>query len=153
MIRGTACSINRKYRQETKTPPSSRMSELELNRSCCDLHQFKPLTVDPTFNIGAFSVTPISYQHLLIQTKQGQKHPTPTGPVLVHERKTKETYSLFCGALKAQKPELSNLLPYGADDEEALANAFGENFERTTHLLCSSHMSKNVESQLVEWKK
>ena len=36
------------------------------------------------------------------------------------------------------------------DDEEALSSAFTENFKRTTHLLCSNHLRKNVECRLVE---
>ena len=48
----------------------------DLQRFCCNGHTFKPLTVDPTFNIGNFNVTPISYQYLLVETKQGQKPPT-----------------------------------------------------------------------------
>ena len=59
----------------------------DLNRFCCNTNLFKPLTVDPTFNIGEFNVTPISYQNLLLETKQGH-HPTLIGPVLVHEKKT-----------------------------------------------------------------
>lgn len=68
----------------------------------------------------------------------------------MHEKKIKETYSFFCGALKTLKPELANLLAYGADDEEALSSAFGENFERTTQLLCSIHLKKNAENRLVQ---
>jgi hypothetical protein len=48
------------------------------------------------------------------------------------------------------KPDLANLLAYGTDDEEALSSAFGENFERATHLLCSIHLKKTVENRLVE---
>ena len=98
---------------------------------------------------GEFNVTLISYQNLLLETKQGQ-HPTLIGPLLVHEKKTKETYSLFCGALRTLKPDLANLLTYGTDDEEALSSAFGENFERITQLLCSIRLKKNVENRLVE---
>ena len=64
--------------------------------------------------------------------------------------KTKETYSLFCGALRTLKPDLANLLAYGTDDEEAHFSAFRENFERTTQLLCSIHLKKNVGNRLVE---
>ena len=122
----------------------------DLKRFCCDVNLFKPLTVDPTFDIGEFNVTPISYENLLLETKHGDQYPTIIGPVLVHEKKTKETYSLFCGALKTLKPDLKDLLAYGTDDEEALSSAFTENFERTTHLLCSNHLRKNVECRLVE---
>ncbi len=134
-------------------PLSVLASERQLNdlqRFCCNVNKFQPLTVDPTFNIGEFNVTPISYQNLLMHTKQEKKHPTIIGPVLLHEKKTKETYSLFCGVLKALKPALNDLLAFGTDDEEPLANAFDENFQRSTHLLCSIHMLKNVESRLVE---
>ena len=56
----------------------------DLHRFRCNVKLFKPLTVDPTFNIGEFNVTPISYENLLLETKQGQ-HPTLIGPVPVHE--------------------------------------------------------------------
>jgi hypothetical protein len=48
---------------------------------------------------------------------------------LIHEKKTKETYSSFCGVLKTLKPELNDLLAFGTDDEEALGNAFNENVQ------------------------
>ena len=73
----------------------------DLKRFCCNETEFKPLTVDPTFNIGQFNVTPISYQHLLLDTRKDEKHPTLIGPVLIHERKTEETYSTFASSLKA----------------------------------------------------
>ena len=120
-----------------------------LQRFCCNLRQFKPLTVDHTFNIGEFNVTPISYQSLVVETKQTKKYPTLIGPVLVHEKKTQESYFVFCGSLKALKPGLADLLAFGTDDEEALSNAFNENFERATHLLCTNHLQKNVESRLI----
>jgi hypothetical protein len=40
----------------------------DLNRFCCDETGFKLFTVDPTFNIGQFNVSPISYQYLLHNT-------------------------------------------------------------------------------------
>lgn len=120
----------------------------DIKRFCCNTKEFKPLTVDPTFNLGQFNVTPISYQHLLLETRKEGKHPTLIGPVLLHERKTEETYSLFCGSLKALEPELSNLLAFGTDDELALINGFNNNFERATHLLCEIHLKKNIESRL-----
>ena len=63
----------------------------DLHRFCCNLHQFKPLTVDPTFNIGESNVTPISHQRLVVETKQTKKYPTLIGPVLVHKKKTQES--------------------------------------------------------------
>ena len=104
----------------------------DLKRFCCDETEFKPFTVDPTFNIGQFNVTPISYQHLLLETRRENNHPTLIGPVLIHERKTEETYSTFASSLKALEPGLTNLMAFGTDDEKALENGFNNNFERAT---------------------
>ena len=116
----------------------------------CNINLFKPLTIDPTFDLREFNVTPISYENLVLETKQGHQYPTLIGPVLVHEKKTKETYSSFCCALRTLKPELKNLLAYGTDDGEALHSAFAENFDKATHPLCTNHLRKNVETRLVE---
>ena len=96
----------------------------DLKRFCCDETEFKPLTVDPTFDIGQFNVTPISYQHLLLETKEKK--------------------------IKTMEPGLSNLMAFGADDGKALENAFNHNFEHSTHLLCKIHLKKNLERKLVE---
>lgn len=48
----------------------------DLQRFCCNLQEFKPLTVDPTCNIGKFNITPISYQNMLLQNRQDSNHPT-----------------------------------------------------------------------------
>ena len=101
----------------------------DLKRFCCYEREFKPHTVEPTFNIGRFNVTPISYQHLALENKNGGKHPTFIGPMLIHE-KTEETYSTFCASLKSLEPELANLIALGTDDEEALEKAFNNNFEK-----------------------
>ena len=63
----------------------------DLKRFCCNETEFRPFSVDPTFDIGQFNVTPISYEHLLLKTKRDGKHPTLIGPMLVHKRKTEET--------------------------------------------------------------
>ena len=122
----------------------------DLKRFCCYERQFKPLTVDPTFNIGRFNVTPISYQHLALENKNGGKHPTFIGPILIHEKKNEETYSTFCASLKSLEPELANLMAFGTDNKKALENAFNNNFERAIHLLCELHLKKTVEKKLLE---
>ena len=121
----------------------------DIVRFCCSTTSYKPLTVDPTFDIAKFNVTPISYQHLMLDNVKDGSHPTLIGPILINERKTEETYSIFCGSLKALQPEIGNLLAFGTDDEQALTNAFNKNFERATHLLCEIHLKKNVERKLI----
>ena len=56
------------------------MCVLATDRQLCDLERFclgtpsSVLSVDPTFNLGPFYVTPITYHNLLVETKSG-KHP------------------------------------------------------------------------------
>lgn len=42
------------------------------------------------FDIGDFNFTPISYQNLLLHTKDEENNPTPIGPALIHEEDKEE---------------------------------------------------------------
>ena len=53
------------------------------------------LTVDPTFCLGDFEFTPITYRHLLLETRRYGKPPIFIGPSLIHYRKNFSSY-LFC---------------------------------------------------------
>ena len=69
----------------------------DLKQFCCNPVEYRPLTVDATFDFRPYNVTPISYQHLIVLRREDGKHPTMIGPVLLHEKKTQSTYSLFGG--------------------------------------------------------
>ena len=103
--------------------------------------------MDPTFDFGPYNVTPISYQHLIVLRREDGKHPTMIGPVLLHEKKTQSTYSLFGGTRKSLEPELKNLS--GQMTKKALVRGFNETFERATHLLCKIHLRKYIDTKLV----
>ena len=45
------------------------------------------LSIDPTFNLGSFYVTPTTYHNLLVTNKNGS-HPILLGPTLIHQTKT-----------------------------------------------------------------
>lgn len=92
----------------------------DLKRFCCEPMEYRPLTVDPTFDFSPYNATPISYQHLMILRREARNHPTMIGPVLLHEKKTQSTYSLFGGTLKSLEPELNNLMAFRTNDEKAL---------------------------------
>ena len=121
----------------------------DLKRFCCNPVEYRPLTVDPTFDFGPYNVTPISYQHLIVLRREDGKHPTMIGPVLLHEKKTQSTYSLFGGTLKSLEPELKNLMAFGTDDEKALVGGFNETFKRATCLLYEIHLCKNIDTKLL----
>ena len=121
----------------------------DMVRFCCNPVEFKPFTVDPTFDIGDCNVTPIMYHHLL-ENRKDSKRPSMIGPVLIRGKKTTETYLVFSGTLKSLNPGLGKVLAFGTDVEKALVTAFRNNFERATNLLCDLHLKANVESKLQE---
>ena len=121
----------------------------DLKRFCCNPVEYRPLTVDATFDFRPYNVTPISYQHLIVLRREDGKHPTMIGPVLLHEKKTQSTYSLFGGTLKSLKPELKNLMAFGTDDEKALVGGFNETYERAPCLLYEIHLCKNIDTKLL----
>ena len=53
------------------------------------------LTVHSTFSLGEFDVTPVTYRHLLLESRHTGKPPICVGPILIHYRKTFPTCFLF----------------------------------------------------------
>ena len=103
---------------------------LDIERFCTRKDEFGPLTIDPTFDLGDFSVTVTCYRHLLLQSQQSQqsaaKSPVMIGPtcMLVHRRKVFSTYHFFASSLVSLRPSISGLRAFGTDGEEALYQAF-----------------------------
>ena len=50
--------------------------------------EFCIITVDPTFSLGEFDVSPLSYRNLLFETKRNSQPPIFLGPILIHYKKT-----------------------------------------------------------------
>ena len=73
----------------------------DMERFCCDPFNFGILGIDPTFNLGEFSVTPIVYQHLLLESSRTGHSPLMLGPPLVHYRKEYRNYNYFLSTLCA----------------------------------------------------
>jgi hypothetical protein len=72
---------------------------VDLLRFCTSSFEFGILTVDPTFSLGEFDVTPITYRHLLLETRRNNQPPVFLGPLLVHYRKTFSSYLFFTSSL------------------------------------------------------
>ena len=70
---------------------------------------FLILTVDPTFNLGDFDVTPTTYRHCLLESTSSGKSPVLIGPTMIHYRKTFHTYLFFTSTLIGLCPELQGL--------------------------------------------
>ena len=71
----------------------------DMERFCCDPYKFSIVGIDPTFNLGEFSVTPIVYRHLLLEDAKYHNTPLVLGPLLVHHRKQFRTYNYFLSTI------------------------------------------------------
>jgi len=61
---------------------------IDIERFCCDPYQFSILGVDPTFNLGDFSVTSTVFKNIIVEDTKTHKAPIVLGPLLVHYHKT-----------------------------------------------------------------
>ena len=80
--------------------------------------------IDPTFLLGDFDVTVVTYKHLLLLSKRNDKPPYFIGPVLVHYRKTFATYLHFFSTLVGIHRDLANVRCFGTDCKSALIDAY-----------------------------
>ena len=142
--------------RETRSSPEpafilAREYQLDdLVRFCTVSADFSILTVDPTFNIGAFDVTPITYRNILLETVRYGSSPVFIGPTMIHYRKTFSTYLFFAASLIGSRPELQGVRAFGTDGEKALADGFKHEFRYATHLTCFIHFRRNIKQQLQE---
>ena len=129
------------------------MCVLATNQQLADLERFctsspsSVLSVDPTFNLGPFYVTPTTYHNLLVKTSGGN-HPVTLGPTLIHQTKTFQPFHYFASTLIRLNPNLVNLKAFGTDGEPELIKAFGVCFPHAVHLRCTIHMRQNVKDKL-----
>ena len=91
----------------------------ELERNATNAASFKIVSVDPTFNLGAFDVTVVTHEHGLVNSKRTGKHPIVMGPVLVHRRKQFANYYYFMSSLIEIRPSQSEIQCFCTDGENA----------------------------------
>ena len=83
------------------------------------------LTIDPTFNIGKYSVTPVTYQDLLLVSKRTGEHPICIVPMLISQNLTKDVYTDFVYCIQKNCPRLKEeLRTFGTDGEKALEQMY-----------------------------
>ena len=116
----------------------------DMVRFCTNRDEFSIVGVDPTFNLGDFSVTMTTYRHLQLYDCTTKKHPVLLGPLLIHQRKSKQSYYFMASSLVGLCPQLSSLLCFGTDGEKALGDAFELQFQNATHLLCFLHVKECI---------
>ena len=89
----------------------------DLERFCTNNHSFSVLSVDTTFNLGDFFVTPTTYRHLMLEDG---KHPAIIGPVLVHQQLKFSSFNYFFSTLVSANKQLHHVLAVGSDGDKAL---------------------------------
>ena len=109
---------------------------------------FGIVTIDPTFSLGEFDVTPITYRHLLLETRRGNSTPIFLGPILIHYKKSFASYLFFASSLIGLCPQLQAIRVFGTDGEQPLINAFSHEFGFSQHLTCFIHVRKNIKEKL-----
>ena len=134
--------------------PPEPMCVLATNQQLSDLQRFctaspsSVLSVDPTFNLGPFYMTPTTNQNLLVETERGQ-HPIVLGPILIHQTKMFRPFHYFASTKISLNPELTKLKAFGTDGEPELIKAFHVCFPQATHLRCTNHLRQNVKDKLL----
>ena len=124
----------------------------DLVRFTTDPNNCCVLTIDPTFSLGPFDVTPTTYRHLLLDSRRYGSSPVCIGPIMIHYKKSYATYHFFASSLVGMRKELAHLVAFGTDGEEALYDAFSNVFHKAVHLSCSIHARCNVIDKLRELK-
>ena len=78
----------------------------DIQRFCTDACTSYPLSIDPTFDLGDFSVTVTSYRNLLLKSCRTSKNPVMLGPMMVHRCKLFSSYHFFASSLISLNPSL-----------------------------------------------
>ena len=109
------------------------------------------LTIDPTYNLGQFYVTPTTYPHLMLEDISTGKNPSLLGPILVHQRMDFAAFNYFSSTLIGFCKKLRNLRAFGTDGQEALIDAFSHSFPSAVQLRCFIHFKRNISEKLKEY--
>ena len=117
------------------------LDQLVLN---CTNEEFSVATIDPTFNLGDFYVTPIVFKSKKFVRKHTGDHPIYMGPILIHHRMNYSSYSYFANQLVDLRPSLRGMKAIGTDGEQPLYTAMRDTFRNAVHLRCFRHFKENI---------
>ena len=120
----------------------------DVARFCTHIDQCSILGIDPTFNLGEFSVTVTTYRHLQLIERRTRKPPVLLGPMLIHQKKTRESYYFLASGIVGLCPNLRGLVAFGTDGEMAIGEALKMQFGEAKHLLCFIHVKDRLKSKL-----
>lgn len=124
---------------------------------CNDLVKFTtiedesyPFTVDPTFNMGRYEVTPVVYKNLLLKSTRTGEHPIFLGPTMIHHRKDFQTFKVLSSTCSTNCKGLEKAKGFITDGEEELVKAWKSEIPKAKHLRCVKHFENNCKDKLRE---
>ena len=100
------------------------------------------LSIDPTFNLGPFYITPTMYHNMLVTTKNANI----AGAHI--QTKMFRPFHYLASTLVRLNPRLVNLKLFGTDGEPELIKAFSICFPKVVHLTCTNHLRQNIKDKL-----
>ena len=124
-----------------------QLKQMEVN---CTDENFSIVTVDPTFNLGEFYVTPMVFMQKKFVRKHTEQHPICLGPLLIHQRLNYSSYCYFATQLAILQPRLRHVRAIGTDGEQALHDAMLGTFTEAVPLRCFRHFRDNLICKLRE---
>ena len=121
----------------------------DVKRFCANTtNQFSILSIDTTFNIGDFYLTPTTYRHLLLEDRRTGKPPLLLGPTLIHTRKNSDTFNYFGATLAGLDNETKNIRFVGSDREDAVEKGMSPYLPLATWLACKRHVEDDCKRKL-----
>jgi hypothetical protein len=76
----------------------------ELLRFSTDRAAHEPVVFDPTFNFGAFYVTPITFSHQILNSRQYDRPAHFIAAVFIHHRRSEDDYKTLFSILRQKYP-------------------------------------------------
>ena len=86
--------------------------------------------------------------HLQLLDRSTKQPPVLIGPMLLHQRKTTQSYHFLASSMVGLCPDLVSIQAFGTDGEKALSDAFQLQFRNATHLQCFLHVKDSIVRKL-----
>lgn len=122
----------------------------DVVRFCTNEREYSVFGIDPTFDLGEFSVTVCTYRHLLLTSRRSKQPPVMIGPIMIHQHKRKQDYHFLAASLVGLHSGLQKIQAIGTDGEMAIADGVQVQFNESKHVLCFLHVKNNLKRKLQE---
>ena len=106
--------------------------------------------VDCTFNLGSFLATVTTYRHPMLHDCESRRSAVMMGPILLHVKRTVQSYAYLGEVLASICPELANIKWIGTDRERAIFEGLKKSMPVSKNILCTKHVKDNIERKLTE---